>query len=187
MTPLMVEEWLEIEDFPSYSVSNTGFVRNDHTGRKLSTLLTQRGAYVGLFRNMVQYNRSVKRLVANSFLPLPDLPHHRETFTTPIVLDGDYLNNDVRNLMWRPRWFAMQYCQQLRKNWTDTDEIIEIETGRRFLNTIEAATTYGLLPLDILAWTLNYDYWIKKNVAGVWPTGQRFRKKHNIPRQNRGV
>ena len=66
--------------------------------------------FVGLFRDQEQYKRSVALLVAKAFLKQPS-----EFFDTPINLNGDRLDNQVINLMWRPRWFAIKYNRQFRE------------------------------------------------------------------------
>lgn len=160
-------EWVEIEEFPGYSVSDEGQVANDHTGTVLSISTNQQGIpYVGLVSSEdgVQYKRSVALLVANGFLPPPVPPH----FDTPINLDGNRLNNCVWNLMWRPRWFAIKYHKQFHNSERGFIVPIEdVQTGERFKTSWQAAVKYGLLDKEIKIATINHTY--------VFPTGQRFR------------
>lgn len=158
-------EWREIASFPGYSVSNTGLIRNDDTGRMLSRRVNQSGiANVGLTKNRVQYKRAVNLLVANALLTTR--PH--ESFTTPINLDGDRLNNRVENLMWRPRWFASKYFDQFKKGSISfRNPLEESETHECFNTSWEAAIKYGLLDMEILSAVLNKTH--------VWPTKQYFR------------
>lgn len=159
-------EWKVIPDFPDYSVSNRGQIRNDDTGRVLALTRNQNGlVQVGLMNGHHQHKRGVALLVAKAFLP-PPVP---ETFDTPINLDGDRLNNATENLMWRPRWFAVRYHQQFHNDKRGfRGPIQEIRTGELFPNSWQAAITYGLLDIEILVATLNRTY--------VWPTYQRFRE-----------
>lgn len=156
-------DWKPIEEFPGYSVSDTGMVRNDSTDRIMALSPNQHGIMqVGLMRNLVQYKRGVALLVAKAFLE----PH--SVFNTPINLDGDRANNHIYNLAWRPRWFAIMYHRQFFNDKRGFAEpIVETRTGELFESSWEAAIKYGLLDREILIATLNRTY--------VWPTFQEFR------------
>lgn len=92
----MQEQWKKILDFPNYSVSNSGFVRNDRTGkiRALSldtygypqTILTREGG--------IRKCAKVHRLVATAFIENP--------YNKPMInhIDGNKQNNSVNNLEW---------------------------------------------------------------------------------------
>lgn len=160
-------DWREIPDFPGYSVSNMGRIRNDRTDRIMALQINQHGiVHVGLFRDGKQHKRGVALLVCEAFLPPPSPP----TFDTPIHLDGDLTNNHIDNLMWRPRWFAVKYHKQFdsREPMGFSGPIQDKRTGQVFRNSWEAATTFGLLDREIFLATLNRTY--------VWPTYQEFRE-----------
>jgi len=141
-----VERWKEIYNFPGYSISSLGAVRNDRTNRLLKPSQNREGfLYVGFFVDQMQYKRSISTLVAEAFLEEP----MNASFDTPIHLDGDRSNNNVDNLMWRPRWFAITYRQQIQKKPRIVHSIIEIDTGERFSSSIEAAMRFGLLDSDV--------------------------------------
>jgi hypothetical protein len=161
----MLTEWQQIRSFPGYSVSDAGFVRNDETGRMMTRLINQSGVVnVGLTKNKIQYKRAVALLVADAFL----VPPRHLTFDTPINLDGDRTNNRVDNLLWRPRWFATKYFRQFRDLMSSPDlPVEELNTHEKFENALEAATTYGLLEMDVRLSIANR--------TEVWPTYQRFR------------
>lgn len=179
-----MENWAVIPSFPGYSVSDLGMVRNDETMQLLSRLVNNRSlVYVGLVRDGEQLNRSVARLVAEAFLPTPKYA----TFDTPINLDGNRTHLGVTNLMWRPLWFARQYHQQFKKIWTEKKPIVDIDTGEQYRNSMAAAMTHGLLAINVFEWALMFDYYMDKGVEGVWPTNQKFRHVHIIPRQRRGL
>lgn len=160
-----MEEWRVIPEFPEYSVSTWGRVKNNKTGRILVLTRNQYGVVqVGFFLDGVQYKRGVAKLVAHSFLD----PSALTAFDTPINLDGDRTNNHMDNLMWRPRWFAVKYHRQFHgyRSGIKTP-IVEIKTGEEFKNSFEAAKRFGLLDREIFIATLNNTY--------VWPTYQVFR------------
>lgn len=161
-----MEEWREIDEFPGYSVSEYGFVRNDETNYQLAILVNQHGvANVGLTKDRVQHKRSVALLVATAFLT----PHPLEAFDTPINLDGDRRNNRVDNLMWRPRPFAIKYHNQFDdgKRSSIVRPLQDISTKEVYENSMEAAMANGLLDREIFLAIVNHTY--------VWPTFQRFR------------
>lgn len=156
--------WEPIDEFPGYSVSDSGDVRNDDTGRILSVTPNQHGvAQVGLMNNRVQYKRGVALLVATAFIE-PE----NEQFNTPINLNGDRMDNRVENLMWRPRWFAITYHRQFHNDLRGFKKpIIEINTLEQFDTSWDAAIKYGLIDREIMLAALNRTY--------VWPTYQEFR------------
>lgn len=159
-------EWRKIDEFPTYSISDEGWVRHDDLGHILRHQVNQQGIpHVGLVssRDGIQYKRGIALLVAKAFLP-PPFPEH---FDTPINLDGDRFNNRIDNLMWRPRWFAIKYHKQFKNNERGFNvPVIETTTMQRFETSWEAATTFGLLDKEILLAFINRTY--------VFPTGQRF-------------
>ncbi len=158
-------EWSTIKDFPRYSVSEEGEVRNLRTERRLKIKVNQYGVVgVGLMRDGVQFHRSVPLLVAQAFLTRP-----RPAFDTPINLDGDRYNNIVSNLMWRPRWFAIAYNRQFKEAFPDAIDapIADINNPTIvFANSFVCATHFGLLEKDLVLSILNRTY--------VWPTYQMF-------------
>jgi NUMOD4 motif len=161
----MDERWRSIEHFQEYSVSDLGRVRTDKTGRILALSENQFGLLqVGLMRDGEQRHRSVPLLVAKAFIPSPPGP-----FDTPINLDGDRHNNQVANLVWRPRWFAIKYNQQFRYPYENPilAPVQDLKTGEISANSFECAKRYGLLERDLVLSILNRTY--------VWPTYQEFR------------
>lgn len=159
------EKWKPIPEFPGYSVSDWGWIRNDDSGRMLRYSQNQYGVVnVGLVRNGVQFHRSVPLLVAKAFIP-----NNSEVFDTPINLDGDRWNSRVDNLAWRPRWFAVKYNQQFRNRiiYPIDLPIEDVNTGEISENSFECAKRYGLLESDIVLSIANRTY--------AWPTWQEFR------------
>lgn len=161
----MHEEWRAVLEFPGYSVSNTGLVRNEETGRMMTRHVNQRGIVnVSFNRAANQYKRSVSVLVATAFVTTA----RSQSFDTPINLDGDRLNNNADNLLWRPRWYALRYFQQFHTDRRSIDRPIEeLRTGEVFKSSWEAAVQFGVLDLEIVNSVANKTY--------VWPTYQRFK------------
>lgn len=143
-----MERWLEVFEFPGYSVSSWGRVKNDETGRVLTMFRNQGGyASVSMSRDRIQYKRGIARLVANRFLPKSTL----DEFVTPIHLNGDRTNNAAHNLAWRPKWFADYYTRQWNSHGTRIDQpILDAATGEVYENSTDAARKHGLLERDIV-------------------------------------
>jgi len=160
----MQEEWREILEFPGYSVSSTGRVQNERTGRIIERHVNQRGIVnVSLWRNNQQTRRSVSVLVATAFIRTA----RSRTFDTPINLDGDRLNNRVENLLWRPRWYAREYFSQFLSRPRGIDNpVMELKTEEIFKSSWEAALAYGLLDREVVRSVVHMTYAI--------PTYQRF-------------
>lgn len=159
-----MDEWKRIDEFPRYSVSIAGQVRNDKTGKMLTPFKTNAGHIaVGLSGIDGQHNRMVSRLVAEAFLP----PPVNDKFDTPIYFDGDLSNCRVSNLTWRPRWFAIKHTRQFRVSEPYPSKPLRcIGTGEEFASVWDAVKKYGLLYNDIVLSILNRTY--------VFPTMQTF-------------
>lgn len=166
-----MEQWKRISGFLGYSVSDEGRVRNDNNGRILAVQQNKDGVcYVGLARNRVQNRRSLGGLVANAFVPRPDLRKHRDDFTEVIHLDGDNANNAAYNLRWRPHWFVSSYARQMKHGplYKEAGPVVIIGSGANpFDSPWHAATTFGLLEADLVSSIMNRTY--------VFPTFQEFR------------
>lgn len=159
-----METWLEIFEFPGYSVSSWGRVRNERTGRVLTLLRNQNGVtHVGMNRNGLQHKRGVAKLVAKRFLRHTTL----DDFDTPIHLNGDRSDNQASNLAWRPKWFADTYTRQWNFYGARIDQPIrDIDSGESYVDSTDAAKTHGLLERDIVQSILTG--------VKVFPTLQRF-------------
>jgi hypothetical protein len=163
------EEWIEIYEFPGYSVSSLGQIRNDLTGRILKQSPTIRGSLkVGLIRDGIQYTKGVSALVAEAFLPKPENP----LFDTPINKDTNKANNQVYNLEWRPRWYAIKYSRQFKERYQHqyTGPILDCETGDRYETVEHASIVNGLLFKDVFLGCLSQE--------PVFPTWQTFEWLH---------
>lgn len=165
------ELWNFIEDFPDYEVSNLGRIRNMKTEQILKPTLNQDGvAIVGLVQafngGTIQRKRSVAKIVAKEWGVKRLMP----TCDTPIRLNGDPMDNRVANLMMRPRWFAVKYNRQLKEGeryiYPIVTPIRDVETGRVYEDSLDAAKTHGLLEEDVVMSIANHTV--------TWPTYQKF-------------
>lgn len=159
-----MEDWVVIQEFPMYSVSDLGRIRQDNHDRIIQPRANQYGGvYVGLMSHGVQSVRSLPLLVATYFLE-----RGLASFDTPINLDGDRWNCEAANLMWRPRSFARKYNRQFKEGpWVSILEPVRCkETRERFPTSFEAACRYGLLEHDVVAAIEHMTY--------AWPTYQTF-------------
>ena len=159
-------EFVPIEHFEDYYVSPEGIIVNSATGREMLYSPTENGDLtVGLVRNGVQFRRSVKGIVARTFVS-----GRSAIFDTPILLDGDKSHLGANNIVWRPRWFAWKYSQQFQEpypDWYYDGPIVEMKSGMRYHTIVEAAMINGLLVKDIWHASQNQDL--------VFPTAQLFR------------
>jgi hypothetical protein len=141
------ERWHELDEFPDYAVSDLGHIHNIKTGMPRKTSINQQGIVkISLYQGRELITRSVAVMVAEAFCD-----GQTEFFNTPIHLDGDRLNCRADNLMWRPRWFAVQYHRQF-----DIDafykmdvNIEELTTGREYSSVKEACMDLGLYYNDV--------------------------------------
>ncbi len=98
------EEWRNIIGFENkYQVSNIGNIRNKETNKLLKYNMPNKYLRVCLYKNGKRKNYMVHRLVAQAFIPNPDiLPqvNHR---------DENKLNNCVDNLEWCNNSYNQKY------------------------------------------------------------------------------
>lgn len=93
------DTWKTIKDYDMYEVSNTGQVRNKKTGRILQQAHSNTGyTFVCLRANGVSRNKSVHRLVLETFNPRPDANKYEVNH-----IDYNKLNNNLENLEWVTR------------------------------------------------------------------------------------
>ena len=116
------ESWQIIDEFPIYSVSNIGRIRNDKTGYVLQGGYDRDGyRQVTISYNGKQYNRRICRLVAIAFIPDPQnlpLVNHK---------DEDKSNDRVENL----EWCTVAYNNNYGKRTQATrKKVMCVETGK---------------------------------------------------------
>jgi len=143
-----MEEWIPLQDYPGYSASNMGKIRNDARSRILATVPTaSRYMYVSLMQNGKQVTRGVAKLIAQTFVPNP----RPDQFDTPIHLDGDTSNSQACNLLWRPRWFAIKFTVQFYSEIVYRPKpILNITTGEIFEDIWDVVKRDGVLYQEVV-------------------------------------
>ena len=163
----MQEEWVLIQDYPNYIISNYGEIVNESTRRVVRQSVNTQGALkVGLFSGQAQHTKSVKVLVAHGFVE-----GYNDIFDTPIQLDNNQMNVRADNLLWRPRWFAWKYKRQFETSYRYTYEslFVDLETGETYSTIKEIAMRNGLLMKDVETSLYTRDY--------IFPTWQLFERR----------
>lgn len=143
----MREKWHELEEFPDYAISSMGAVHNIKTGMPRRTSVNQQGIVkISMYRGRELITRSVAVMVAEAFCD-----GQTDLFNTPIHLDGDRENCRADNLMWRPRWFAVQYHRQfLSPEFHESDvHIVDLDSGKEYYSVKEACMDCGLYYNDV--------------------------------------
>lgn len=159
--------WMQVPEFPMYSVSDIGEVRSDRYSRLLTPRAVTGGRLaVSLHSGGRQRTYSLSRLVCDAFVPNLFVEHS----PTPIHLDGDLKNCSAENLHWRPRWFANQHTRQFRLDYPNTRPIFNLDTEELYDGIWDAVLRHGLLYFDMMR-TI-------PRQAPVYPLMQRFDWAH---------
>lgn len=148
----MVEKWLTIPDFPSYSISDQGRVSNRKTGRIMRPQKTTKGELIVRLRENGEYGtRSIRKMVAEAFVPVPEDTH--VPFDIAVLLDGNSDNVVADNIVWRPMWFAQTYSRQFARYegqpWATECSTTNLNTKVIFDSIFDAAMEDGVLIKDI--------------------------------------
>ena len=121
----------------SWSIDETGRVRNDTTGYFLKGTILHSYRYINFRWNGKQKNKSVHRLVAEAFLPNPlNLPyvHHK---------DSNRLNNHVDNLAWVTEQENRAEALMPSRYKKYDDRILEKEEWKTFRDSIYQVSNLG--------------------------------------------
>lgn len=140
-------QWHELDEFPDYAVSSLGEIVNIKTGMPRKTSMNQQGIVkISLYVGRELITRSVAVMVAEAFCD-----GQTEFFNTPIHLDGDRENCRADNLMWRPRWFAVQYHRQFQSPEFHASDvhIVELNSGKEYYSVKDACMDLGLYYNDV--------------------------------------
>lgn len=171
----MEEEWAIIPEFPNYQVSNLGRIYNRHVGKFVAISFTGDGyAKINLFGpDGKKYTRSVAKLVASAFVEPPNLEYSRFNADHVVFLDGNLRNLAADNLVWRPRWLAWSYREQMTTSQPRhyyNLRVVNMRTGIEYYNVVEAGMKLGLL--FKLIWKSTYThqaifpYWDQFEIIG---------------------
>ena len=129
------EIWKLVADYPNYSVSNYGRVRNNKTGYILKPLEVGFGyVVVELWNKNGPKSKKIHRLVAEAFLPNPD--------KKPQVnhIDGNKKNNRLDNLEWVTASENMKHSYDSKIRVPHQERPVRIvETGEIFKSVKECA------------------------------------------------
>lgn len=107
-----MENWKKIKDYPSYSVSDMGRVRNDNTGYIKVANYCNQYPQISLIKNKRLKSRFIHKLVAEAFLEKPDWA---EVLTH---IDGDKTNAILTNLKWATRSENCKHAHVIGNNKT---------------------------------------------------------------------
>lgn len=143
----MRERWHELDEFPDYAISSLGEVANIKTGMPRKTSINQQGIVkISLYQGRELITRSVAVMVAEAFCE-----GQTDFCNTPIHLDGDRENCRADNLMWRPRWFAVQYHRQFQSPEFHAMDvhIQDINSGKEYYSVKDACIDLGLYYNDV--------------------------------------
>lgn len=135
-------QWKKIDGY-NYSVSNTGNVRNDETGKILKPIDVGNGYFrVCLYKDKTGKQMSLHRVVAEAFVPNPE--------GKPEVnhIDGRPGNNAAENLEWCTRSENhIHRCHTLNHMtpiWAGLCKpVLCVETGKVYGSLEEAAKDVG--------------------------------------------
>ena len=143
-----MEQWRQIEDFPSYEVSDHGRVRRGDSGRLIGIFDNGHGVLqVVIRRDNRSHARAVHKLVAEGFLdPPPDGDY------VPMFRDDNRCNLAADNLEWKTRSFAIQWTLQGKRTVPrDNRRVLHLRSGVVYDNALECAKDLrGLEDLVIL-------------------------------------
>lgn len=159
----MSVEWRKVEGYENYSVSNTGLVRNDLTGKILSPHKISKGYLrLNLCKNGTQKKHLVHRLVAIAFVPNPN------NLETVDHINSIKADNRAENLQWltspgntKKFWDGLteERRTEIRNFITDnasryrksvSKPVVCVETGATYESAGHAARELGICRSSIL-------------------------------------
>lgn len=120
-----MELYFPIKGYERYSVSTSGHVRNNDTGRILKPSIATTGyCVVGLRKNNISKTINIHKLVAEKYIPNP------LNYKCITHIDGDKSNNNINNLKWsetnnmvKKRNNLIMKCKELLKLIKEVEQI----------------------------------------------------------------
>lgn len=158
-----MEKWKRIKDFPNYSVSNEGRVKNNTSGRIIAPWIDTNG-YPSV--HLGKPIRRVHKLVAEAFVPNPfGLSENNHK-------DGDKTNCNEWNLEWCTHGENVLHSYKVHGGHSTRERaVVCIETGVVYSNAALAAKAVNRSPMAIKKclygwtktsagkhWRFDYDY-----------------------------
>ena len=159
------EEWRPHAHFQEYAISSLGGVRNIKTAKVVKPTLNQHGYLkVNLRHEGRTHTRALNHLVGDTYLP----PPIRDDFSSLIHRNNDRTDCSVDNILWRPRYFTIDYHMQFDESiWQrETKPMRDRKTNVVYPDGQAVAVEHGLLLKSLLTSIYNNTY--------VWPTYQMF-------------
>lgn len=133
------EIWMPIDEVPGYSVSDWGRVRNDRFNRILLPHPTDRDVLmVNLSFRGYSLGRSVKRLVADAFIPKAPFYEYKRSCIVRHI-DEDWTNCRADNLNWALRSDAA-WIKRVGVSWGRP--VMAMTSGVVYEDAVEAARHY---------------------------------------------
>lgn len=163
------ERFQDIDGFPEYQIGEYGTLASIY-GRVITPTINRGGvAKVNMSKDGRVYTRGLALLVALAFVD-PPAGYPADVFNTPINLNGDRTDCRAENLLWRPRWHAIQFHRQFFNDYFFRKfdiPVLELKTNVVYENFHDPCTEYGLLYHDIAK------SWVEE--VYTFPTGHQFR------------
>lgn len=103
--------------------------------------------------NMVRSDGKRTTIPVGTIVATLYVENHNPQFDDTVTYrDGDKQNYHPANLMWRPRWFAVEYHKQFERYSVDDEEnpVYERETKLIFKNIMHACIYHGILYRQVL-------------------------------------
>lgn len=135
------DEWRDIDEFPDWAIDAEGNVLNNWTSNIISQRLNKQNLLmVNIHIRGKIHTRMVALLVARAFLEPPP----NASYNSIIHLNGDRSDCRAMNLMWRPRWYALQYHKMFEEEPIRVAVLIP-HIDKVFHSLREFCTTYGVI------------------------------------------
>lgn len=130
------EQWIIINDFPNYAVSNTGLIKRIETNKLIKLQFNKPHRYLqcNIYNGKIVKTFKIHKLVAENFLIKPigaECINH---------IDGNKENNNVLNLEWCTNSHNLQhaYNNKLKKKYQFAIYQISLD-GQKIVNEFESS------------------------------------------------